>query len=78
MPDWAINLVIATAGLLGSLALVGVAWGTLNERVANLKEQLKEKASNESVEHMSRSLDEIKALVSELVEKIPKPRGGKR
>ena len=77
MPDWAINLVIALAGLLGSLALVGVAWGTLNERVANLKEEVKDKASSESVAHMSKSLDEIKALVSELVEKIPKPRSRK-
>lgn len=77
MPEWVISLGISLVSLASTAAVVGVAWGTLNERVANLKEQLKAKASTESVEHITRTMDEIKELVSQLVEKLPKQRGSK-
>lgn len=75
MPDWVISLGISLVTIASTAAVVGVAWGTLNERVANLKEQVQGKASTESVEHITRSLDEIKELVSQLVAKLPKQRG---
>jgi hypothetical protein len=86
MPDWVTNLLIAAVSLVGSLALLAVGWGKINERVANLKEQMNErivslkeqldtKASTESVAHMSKSLDDLKDLVGQLLERLPKPRG---
>lgn len=73
MPEWVISALISLAGLAATVAAGGIAWGTLNERVSNLKDDLEDKASIESVAHMSKSLDEIKALVSNLVDKLTKP-----
>jgi len=77
VPEWVISLGISLITLASTAAIVGVAWGTLNERVANLKESVETKASLESVENLLRTMGEIKNLVSQLVDRLPKQRGRK-
>lgn len=67
MPDWVISLLCSLGGLVATSAVVGIAWGTLNERVTNLKEEVKTKASSESMAHLEKSLDEIKDMLAQLL-----------
>lgn len=66
MPEWVLSLLISV-GVTG--AGVGVAWGVLSERVATLKEELARKASLESVAHLEKRMDEIKALLERLIDR---------
>lgn len=46
---------------------VGIAWGVLSERVANLKEQMNGKASSEGLAHLELRLNEIKDMLATLL-----------
>lgn len=67
MPEWVLSALISLAGLAISVGAIGAAWGTLGERVANLKEDVKAKASNESMLHLEKSLGEIKAMLERIL-----------
>lgn len=67
MPDWVLSVIISLGGFAATAATVGIAWGTLAERVANLKEEVKTKASTESMGHLEKGLDEIKAMLQRLL-----------
>jgi hypothetical protein len=69
MPDFVVSLLASVAV---TAVGVGIAWGVLAERVANLKEEVKLKASLESVGHLDKRLDEIKEMLAELLHR----RGG--
>ncbi len=69
MPDWVISALISLSGLAGTAAAIGIAWGTLNERVNNLKAEVEKKASTESMQHLREDIGEIKAMIAQLLKR---------
>lgn len=67
IPEWAISVLVSIASLAAMIAALGVAWGVMSERVANLKELTNGKASRESLGHLEERLNEIKSMLEHLL-----------